>query len=323
MTLLEVMLALALTALVLIAVGMAIDFHLRVVDVRRTGVEQAQLARAVLRMMADDLRSAVRDEPADFSGAAELASDTAGDNVDELEGLIEGSGLDEPAEDQTQDIAGSATPTSEPGLYGNQYELLVDVTRPPRVDQFAVVLSADADGGPLDVPSDVKSVAYYLLEDLDQADRERASITETAGTANRPASQALSSPGRGRGLVRRSLSRAVAEWAEANGNLASLDRNAQVLAPEVVALQFRYFDGTEWLDEWNSKEEGGLPVAVEIAIAIESLEDGDRPRALSSASLDANKTEQGDVIYRLTVHLPAARPTTDEDEVEAEEEEQL
>ena len=60
MTLLEVMLALSLTAVVLAAISMAIDLHLRLLDSRRGSVERIQLARAVLQIIANDLRATVQ-----------------------------------------------------------------------------------------------------------------------------------------------------------------------------------------------------------------------------------------------------------------------
>lgn len=73
-TLLELLLALALAALVFMAIAMAIDLHLRSIDVGRTETEEAQLARAILRRMADDLRSAVQYQVIDFSSLQSLAA---------------------------------------------------------------------------------------------------------------------------------------------------------------------------------------------------------------------------------------------------------
>ena len=55
-TLLELLLALALSSLVIYSILWAIQLHLRSLDVRRTSIEEAQLARAVMRMISDDLR---------------------------------------------------------------------------------------------------------------------------------------------------------------------------------------------------------------------------------------------------------------------------
>ncbi len=57
-TLLEVVLAIGLAGVVLALLTTAIDLYLVRVDVNRTRVESAQLARTLLTRMADDLRAA-------------------------------------------------------------------------------------------------------------------------------------------------------------------------------------------------------------------------------------------------------------------------
>ncbi len=51
-----------------------------------------------------------------------------------------------------------------------------------------------------------------------------------------------------------------------------IDPNEQVLCRDVVSLNLRYFDGTSWLDEWDSSEDSedanSLPYAVEIDIEV-------------------------------------------------------
>lgn len=58
-TLLEVLLALALTTVILGLLSMAIDVHLRVADTSRNAVEESQSARFLLRQMADDLHRTI------------------------------------------------------------------------------------------------------------------------------------------------------------------------------------------------------------------------------------------------------------------------
>jgi prepilin-type N-terminal cleavage/methylation domain-containing protein len=48
-----------------------------------------------------------------------------------------------------------------------------------------------------------------------------------------------------------------------------IDPNEQVLCRNVVSLNLRYFDGTGWVDEWDSTEDANsLPLAVEIDIQV-------------------------------------------------------
>ena len=67
-TLLEMILAMALTALLLSGIYGAMHLFYRGVNSTRANVERDQLARTVLRRVSDDLRSAVRYMPADTSG---------------------------------------------------------------------------------------------------------------------------------------------------------------------------------------------------------------------------------------------------------------
>ena len=173
-----------------------------------------------------------------------------------------------------------------PGMYGNPLEMQVDVSRLPRIDQYQQ-MGVNPDGTPGDKVSDVKTVAYYVVN----------------------ASTAPLQPGSGTGLMRRTLDRAATAWANTQGGGTNdLMRNVEVLAPEVTAIEFRYFDGTEWIDTWDSAERAGVPVAVEVALKMAVA----RPSsAMSWLSLGGSSDSAVDEnVYRLTVHLPTAQPTT-------------
>ena len=55
LTLLELILALSLTVLVLMTIGMAIDMHFQMLDLRRTNVEEAVEIRSIVNIIAKDL----------------------------------------------------------------------------------------------------------------------------------------------------------------------------------------------------------------------------------------------------------------------------
>lgn len=291
-TLLEVILSLVLSAMLLAAVAMAIEIYLGQLDVGRTEVEQSQLARALLRRMADDLRSAVAYRPIDY---AQLVPDPAS-----LAGMDSGSpGESESAEsDSTQ----PSEPESVPGLFGSDSELQLDVSRMPHVDpwsQATAVLALDSAGGPT---SEVKTVLYYV------ADGGDARPATDVGQAQRP-----------HGLVRRETDRATTAYAAQQGNFAALESAGQVLAPEVVAIRFAYFDGSEVTDTWDSTQRDGLPLAVEITLVVEKPRRR-APRPTSMAEAIAQAQRQGDyLVYRQLVHLPSALPTTAEQNEEPEE----
>ncbi|MCA9175551.1 MAG: prepilin-type N-terminal cleavage/methylation domain-containing protein [Planctomycetales bacterium] len=95
-TLLELLLALALSSLVIYSILWAIQLHLRSLDVRRTSIEEAQLARAVMRMISDDLRSAIQHREQDFSGVEDVLANALSQSAEELAlraGLLDESGM--------------------------------------------------------------------------------------------------------------------------------------------------------------------------------------------------------------------------------------
>ncbi len=331
LTLLELMLSLALTSLVLVAISMAIDLHLRMLDSRRSRVERSQLARAVLQRIASDLRGTVTPSNTDFSAISQMASSALGDigaggdagalgdtgaleemaggladgDVPDLDALDNAAasalGLEDPtASGASEDIAASSEPPAVPGLYGNQYELQMDVSRLPRVDEFERMISSDAMQTVQDIPSDLKTVAYYLQ---DMNNLPTTTTTDPFGRAVPPQP----------GLVRRVLDRSVTLQADESGNVNALQNLGEVLSPEVVAAEFEYYDGTEWMTEWDSDELGGLPVAVRITIALgdPALINGTRDplNNLSISSFTANSTtNEPQEVYSLVVRLPTAQP---------------
>lgn len=50
-------------------------------------------------------------------------------------------------------------------------------------------------------------------------------------------------------------------------------------APEVLDCRFRYFDGENWRDSWDSLEMNGLPVAIKVELKLAPLDDVDSYRA--------------------------------------------
>ncbi|MHB1034233.1 MAG: type II secretion system protein GspJ [Pirellulales bacterium] len=182
-----------------------------------------------------------------------------------------------------------------PGLYGNQYELQIDVSRLPRPDQYNRILQAATSGGVVTPLSDMKNVAYYVLCSNDVG---MGSPTVTLG-------------GQQGGLVRRELDRAVSRLSADMGTLPANDPRAEPIAPEVVRLEFRYFDGTEWVTEWDSNARQGLPMAVEIDLWVQSAERVRRSQLMGSLAASLGLGQELDLTpYRLVVALPGAEPTS-------------
>jgi type II secretory pathway pseudopilin PulG len=369
-TLLELILAMSLSILVLMAISLAINLHFRALDVRRTNVEEAQVARQALKRIADDLRSVVVHTPPDLSGLEAIVSSTAAQGASALTSALgqqltggapsgssgggqtgggqTGGGQGAPsggtppttgpqpgqsgggtgggmavgggasgglsggatsaagsgvsaggASGQTTgaSAAGETTAAADAnivGLYGTNIELRIDVSRLPRVDEYEGILSSDGSLSVVDIPSDVKTVTYFILD---------AEASEAAKAIGAPQGAIKpSATGSGKGLMRSEISRAVAAYAQSTGDLESTYQNARMLADEVVAVQFQYFDGTAWLTEWDSSASGGLPKAVEIVLTLMPTY-AMNEEALANLPPDAPPPEK---YYRLVVGLPSA-----------------
>ncbi|WP_145059093.1 hypothetical protein [Lignipirellula cremea] len=315
LTLLELILALALSVVLLGIIAMAINFQARALDLKRAEVEEAEIARAVLRYIESDLRGAVWESPpTDFSSASAL-SGLDSTNVDDLLGGNPGdptnptspttggtgdgtsAGGDAPANPNTEDIAGTSQPAVRAGLYGNQYELQIDVSRLPRIDEYEAVLAVGSEVA--EIPSDVKTIAYFLRQN--------------AGAATGPSSSAGSglsdsTPDVQEGLIRREMDRAVSLYAATNGQ--AFENAGQLLAEEVARLEFRYFDGAQWLLEWDSDQLGGLPLAVETMIAIRRADQDPDEMPVDDGPITLDNPYE--LVYRLVVRIPIAVPLEDE-----------
>ncbi len=75
------------------------------------------------------------------------------------------------------------------------------------------------------------------------------------------------------------------------------------VAYEVVGLNFRYFDGTEWTDEWDSEQSGSFPAAFEVTVVVGLvIRSGG---AVSLYDQEGNAVETRAIRIRVT---PAAAP---------------
>ena len=300
-TLLELLLALALTGVVLYVISVAVDLNMRAFHKRRSSIEQSQLARTLLRIMADDIRGSVAYYEQDLSGVEKLLSDTAEAALDDATGGLSSEfdiDIDSLVEDEatnTTDLAAGETIPTVPGIYGNQFELQIDVSRLPRIEEYQQLLAVDPAIALMDLPSDVKTITYFIQ------DRGLAAAAEFAGPA-----PALGVSPEENGLVRREMDRSVTQWALENGNVIGIQQNGDVIAPEVVGLELGYFDGYEWLTEWDSEAAGGLPVAIQIILVMKPPAD---PTTLEDPAVIDESTL---MYYRSVVRIPTGRPAEDE-----------
>ena len=300
-TLLEVILALSLSAVLMAIIVTVLYVQARAVDSSRSGLDDARLAHSILKKIGDDLSGAIRYEPVDTEAlksmslsnlaaaqlsatkntAAAAAAASSGQGGASTGGTSSGSGTGAGSSGSSSSGSsssgssasggsGATTPTGgtsgssnssssssdtsasdssttaipQPGLVGDETSLKIDVSRLPRLDEYAGIGSGD--GGLAMPPCDVRTICYQL----------QTSQGEQSG-----------------GLMKSELHRAAALYADANGGTNTISQNAQVIAPEVRSINFSYFDGGTWWPAWppttdDTQTSPGLPLAVKVTLEI-------------------------------------------------------
>jgi type II secretory pathway pseudopilin PulG len=307
-TLFELLIAVALSVVVTGLVGAALVFYGQTLQKRDVEVREAQLARAALRMLAEDLQATVRPPVFDRKALEEtlsggLSSGVAGAAGGGAEGGLSGDAADAVGlggeSDGSRDLSTEIEPPPRPGLLGTQFQLQLDISRLPRTDQYRPVGNSSFSLSLQDIPSDLKTVTYYVQQ------AGTTGIVDPWTRASGSGQRGQTSP---RGLVRRELDRAVTMWAQEAGNIQQLWRTGELLAKEVVAIQFAYYDGQQWLMQWDSEQMGSLPIAVRISLLVDphSEEETDEPPTLFTGltSIDQSRYRQ----YEQIVRLPMADP---------------
>jgi len=236
--------------------------HFYVLEKQRDNVEEVQLARALLSRMSHDIKSAVQysgvDVEAalgdvDIEGAMGIAAG-AGVGIDELMGAAGGLLSSDDTSAPSYDFE-TSFPTSL-GMYGDQATLRLDISRIPRQEEYRAMYDPTKIGVLQDVPSDVKLISYYCRTMNVENDASAQDIFNDDPTIP--------------GLIRGQLSRAITSYAMNNGNYQAVQGTDKLLAPEVIALEFQYYDGYQWLQYWDSEEFDGLPLAVKIRMTMRS-----------------------------------------------------
>ena len=333
-TLFEVILAIALAAVLLTLIGTAINLYLVQVDEGRTRVEEAQLARSILSMIADDIRATTVYKPQDTTAIAQLMAQTAKYDVDAIDKSIAANGvgkvtavsglgggsvskvaaLTSTGASSTASDGSDTDNTLLLGINGSLEELYVDATRLPKQEELFSTLtgytnaqspnangstpgasggSQSPSGSAAIPPTDLKTV-HYFIRPGDAVEAGNASVTSLD-----PAAQAHIG-----GLVRQELPRSMRNFAEKNGGSTVLDSNQVLLAPEVVHIEFHFFDGSQITDTWDMRELKTMPVAVEVRIWMRSPNATNEPVASNYDVATLNDTTRE---YRQVVNIPMAQ----------------
>jgi uncharacterized membrane protein YgcG len=338
-TLFELILAIALAAALLAVIGTALNLYLVRVEASRTRVEEAQLARSILNIIASDIRSAAVYQPQDMSAIERMMANGTQFDVDSIDDERSGDSDEDEGggsgtssstggssgfgnsggsssaggsamSSGTSGLASAEQETGMPlGLSGSLNELYVDVARLPKRDELfgtytGYINAPVAPAGGAMAATTASAAA--LSPRLSEVKTIRYFVREgLAADASGLAGTSLSPEMqiRGGGLVRQEVPRAAQEFAERYGGSSVAETGQTLIAPEVANLQFRYFSGQEVTELWDMQETRALPLAVEITIWLVSPNDasGAGGTTYNMAALPANARE-----YRQTVFLPMA-----------------
>ena len=288
-SLLEVILALALSVVIIAAIAYAVHLYMLTLTRQQGDIERKQVARSII-MIHNDLRGAIQYKPQDYSGLENLYESLVPGALAMVMGGEENEDgdaeetTDEEAEEEP--VVDEELATSRPTMIGNSQAIVIDVSRLPRVDEYNPMIALNTNQTQL--PSDVKAVNYFFS---DQPSEQADDIIDSQGEQG--------------GLYRRQIDRAVAAYLGDTGLAESPDQYCQLIAPEVAAIYFRYWNGEGWEGEWNSDDYGGFPLAIEVTLQMD-------PFRATNPSL-ANDEDEMDY-YRTVIHLPVAEPPPEEAE---------
>ncbi|BBO32393.1 hypothetical protein PLANPX_2005 [Lacipirellula parvula] len=321
-TLMEIVLALALTSVVTYLLMTAVELFVIRIETSRGRVESSQIARTILDQMADDIASLRIDppraaaSPGSGSGAGGgTQAGGGGGSAGASQGAASGQGGAGGAGTAGGQAgagnaggvgSGSATggnalaPATLHGIFGNAEELRIDRAAPQNWARASREVDPTEPAAVGDFP---RTVRYYLGEGTGQTSQELAKqgvTVEEEPTANAA------------GLYREVIpTTALADDSDPLASPASREgARVELLAPEVVKLEFHYFDGQQLVDEWDVAEDGGLPKGVEILLTINQPDYGPQSDAEQQRRTQTgqNYREKDLVVYRRFVRIPAANP---------------
>jgi prepilin-type N-terminal cleavage/methylation domain-containing protein len=303
-TLLEILLALAVSVVLLVAIATAIDLYRRMTIAGQDQIGEARLVRAVLHKIEADIRSIVPPQsqvtsPYDSgsgssSGATSVGSSGSGKGTTSNSGSSSSStsGSSSGSSSSSSSSTGTTSTSQQTsmmdplqnvyaqtvfGLYGDPKTLVLNTlsARKPSAqtgDPNSQSTSA--------IHGDLKTVAYFV---------SNGQISAAPGVPTT-------------GLARVEGDHMAIGYAMMQST-ASLAGQARIIAPEIMMISFRYFDGTQWQTTWDASFMQALPKAVEVTISVRAA-DPDKPNAATDPSASATLRQYRHVVAVSTSAQP-------------------
>lgn len=262
-TLLEVLLTLGMVLVLLASLWSLFNVFNRLFEVAPVKAAQARLVAGIVQQLSDDLQSAIDDN-------AEAPS-----------------------------VAGNAGPVRRFGLAGGSNWLRLDVLQPLPQERLKPQEPGVGDSGPR-VP-ELRTVVYRCAAPVAEQSEQGASREMAESPSARPGltrweidfetpEEAIAAPGAKRSPVTNAAASAQDDATTDVGDLLGLgpaDPSATWI-PEIVGLQFQYFDGSSWSGSWDSLQHKSLPMAVEVTVL-------------------AREADPTSPKHRFVIYLPGAR----------------
>ena len=262
-TLLEIIVATGLSLILMAAMLSAANLYRQVSETGRSGVERALVLRALIRLMEQDIRACI--PPIEEEEETTTSSSTS-EQASQIESI-----------DTAEALSGL-----NGGLVGDTGTVIFNTSRPMRHAGWLPQTSATDRSIQ---HGDLRSVAYFVSQ---------PGSPGLAGLIPRKDGSD------GIGLARLEGERTAIAYADAMGDVEGLTGFVQPLAEEVQQIQFRYFDGLYWYDQWDSDLYGQLPNAIEVILSL---------RTLDTATQEGLATSQDSgTVYRHVIVLPTAQP---------------
>ena len=282
-SLIEVIVALALSVVLISAIYGAISLHWRYETLGRERIDRAQVSLAILRKMSEDVGSVMFSVPKVEETEDSSTSETATEGV---------TTTTEESTDSTATAAVEA-PVSL-GIVGTADSLQLDVSQ-PQVQDFVTVVDPSAPSTtPLPIQSEMVRVTWALVRPNRSLDPDATGLQSL-----------ITNPALARDVTDRLQESVPDDTASALSTTSTATEipESSILAREVVALQFRYYDGYSWVSEWDSTEKGRLPRAVEVSMGF--LNQEYKPAGSLNLPGSASMTT-----IKHVIQVPASTPVT-------------
>jgi prepilin-type N-terminal cleavage/methylation domain-containing protein len=266
-TLLELMVSVGLTTLLMGAIYGAMSTYWNLAMDSHDEIERSQIARSLLQKLARDIRACT---------FAEQTTEPDTDSLDSEDAI----GTDE-----------VGTSVYKNGLIGTDRDLVLYISYPAR--ELNYVPAPDA-VGTVDRNSDLMIVRWLMAE------------SNGGGLSSTIAEQhATDGDGSIAGLARGSGGVTGFGQAIENDNVKLQVESTKLLAAEVQSVLFEYFDGVEWLAEWDTSSINKMPQAVRIELTLRKAPESGDGSAANPRDLPATT-------HQLVVPIPVASPYVEE-----------